>query len=165
MITEKERAKIETIVRLILGQRDFGAIINEDERPEHLRFDMGGNRDDDEGENANVEIWKKFYPFFGHKLSIRRSYGDERPILTEYVFTFHKGGGCLNETLYDKDNDEEVMSYYGEGTVKILTDLIERFCPEYYDFTYELTKTMSEKLILDAEYITKFGVQTIKDYC
>ena len=161
MITEEEKTKIEMFVRLILGQRDFSAVIDEDNRPEHLRFDMGGNRDDDEGEEANIEIWKKFYPFFGHKLSIRRSYRDERPVFTEYVFTFHKGGGYLKETEYGDD----LMSYYGYGTVEILTDLIERLCPEHYTLIYQHIKMMPEESLLDAESLAKFGKQTIKDYC
>jgi hypothetical protein len=166
---EQEKNKIETIVRLLLGQTDFSARLDDNQRPEHLRFDMGGNRDDDEGEDANVKIWKIFYPFFGHKLSIRRSYRDERPLATQYVFTFHKGGGYLNEVIHNKEDgngyDEEVMSYYGYGTVEILTDLIARFCPDDYDFVNYHIKHMPEESLLDAEYFAKYGVQTIKIYC
>jgi hypothetical protein len=169
----KQKEKIETVVRLLLGQTDFSARLDDDQRPEHLRFDMGGNRDDDEGEDANIEIWKIFYPFFGHKLSIRRSYRDERPVFTQYVFTFHKGGGYLNEVVYDEergntygDDDDEIMSYNGDGTVEILTDLIARFCPDdMYDFVNHHIKNMPEESLLSAEYFAKYGVQTIKNYC
>mgnify|MGYP006266261901 CR=1 FL=1 len=168
-ISEKQKAEIETIVRLLLGQRNFGARLNNDEKPEHLRFDMSGNRDDEEGEDANVEIWKKFYPFFGNKISIRRSYGDQRPVPTQYVFTFHKGGGYLNEIIYDEQSgthyEDEIMGYYGYGTVEILTDLIARFCLEFYDFINHHIKNMPEDSLLDAEYFGKYGKQSIETYC
>lgn len=167
---EKEINRIETMVRLILGQTDFSATLDENQRPKHLRFDMSGNRDDEEGEDANVEIWKKFYPFFGHKLSIRRSYNDERSVATEYIFTFHKGCGTLYQLILDKEKpnigyEEEVESYCGYGTVEILTDLIIRFAGEHYDVIYDHIKNMPEDLLLDAKYNAKHGVQTIEKYC
>jgi hypothetical protein len=167
---EKEIEKIETIVRLILGQRNFGAMLGEN-RPEHLRFSMSGNRDGNEGEDANVEIWKKFYNFFGHKVSIRRSYNDKRPVATEYVFTFHKGCGYLKQIVIDEEtgkayfDDENEISYGGYGTVDILTDLIVRFIGEDYDVAYELIKNVPEESLLSARFKSKHGMQTIEHYC
>jgi hypothetical protein len=167
---EKEINKIETIVRIMLGQRNFGAMLGDD-KPEHLRFDMGGNRDGDEGEDENVEIWKKFYPFFGHKVSIRRSYNDKRPVSTEYIFTFHKGCGYLKQIIIDEESgrgyyyDDDVISYCGSGTVDILTDLIVRFAGEDFDMVHDHIKNMPEDLLLDATYGAKYGVQTIELYC
>ena len=166
---EKEINEIEIMVRLILGQTDFSAILDKGQKPKHLRFKMSGNRDGEEGEDANVEIWKKFYPFFGHKLSIRRSYNDERPVAAEYVFTFHKGCGYLKQVICDEKRgvgyEKEINSYCGNGTVDILTDLIIRFSDEDYDMIYDHIKNMPEDLLLDAKYNAKYGLQTIEHYC
>jgi hypothetical protein len=167
---EKEIERIETIVRVMLGQRNFGAMLGDD-KPEHLRFGMGGDEHDDEGEDENVKIWKKFYPFFGHKVSIRGSHDNERPLATEYVFTFHEGCGYLKQIIIDEESgrgyyyDDDVISYCGYGTVDILTDLIVRFAGEHFDVVHNHIKNMPEDLLLDARYGAKYGVQTIELYC
>lgn len=163
---EKKQKDIEVYVRLLLGQINFGTS-DADQKIEHLRFCMGGNRDDDEGEDANVKIWRIFYPFFGHKLSIRRSYRDDRPVMTKYFFTFHKGCGYLYEAILDDGGVyvEEVMSYCSYGTVDILTDLIMRLVGEDYDIIYRHIRNMPEKSLLAAESIGEFGIQTIETYC
>jgi hypothetical protein len=172
---EKEINEIETMVRLILGQTDFGAILDENQRPKHLRFNMSGNRDSEEGENANVEIWKKFYPFFGLNLSIRRAYNDERLFFTGFIFTFHKGCGSLIQIICDNEDEEDeccyfyrekvIKAYGGDGTVDILKDLIIRFAGKHYGAIYNHIKNTPEDLLLDATYNSKYGLQTIEYYC
>ena len=165
-MNEKEKKDLEVLVRLLLGQRNFGAG-DKNEKIDHLRFSMGGNRDDDEGEDANVKIWRIFYPFFGNKLSVRRSYRDDRPVSTQYIFTFHKGYGYLYEVILSDDGayQEEVMNYGSYGTVDILVDLIVRFAGEDYDFIYHHIKNMPEESLHAAEYFGVFGIQTIETYC
>lgn len=44
-MNEKEKKDIEVYVRLLLGQRNFG-VSDTDQKIDHLRFCMVGNRDD-----------------------------------------------------------------------------------------------------------------------
>jgi len=128
-----ERTK--RFIRTKLGQKlfpgDEGFI-----EPEHLRFDMSGNRDDDEGEIHNDKIWEIFKPYFftdsSFDFCVRRSYRDDRPVDKDYCFIFHKGSGGLYELdpfeseITDRD-ESLIYDFSGYGTVDIIYTLFEFF--------------------------------------
>jgi len=140
-ITEEMKAIVEAFVRKTLGQ-DLSKEYLPDEQPEHLRFDMSGNRDSNEGDIANEKIWALFEKLNYH-LDIRSSYNDDRPASADFVFTFHKGHGYLYrvDEKSGKWRNNLVESYGGIGTVEILTDLLLRFSiNSCIDKMRELTK-------------------------
>lgn len=115
---------IELYVRIKLGQK-LSQFNYERHNQEHLRFDMTGNRDGDDGHNENKKIWNLFSDVLD-TLDIKKSYNERTISSYPYVFVFHKGGGYLYKTKFDGSYDEPIEEYYTYGTVDIITDLICR---------------------------------------
>jgi hypothetical protein len=128
-ITPEMVETVSSYVRRTLGH-DLSKELKDGERPDHLRFYMGGNRDSNEGDIENLNIWALF-PELHYYVTPKSSYRDsgDNFVNTEYSFIFHKGHGYLYKTNSDGtiNNDNEVESYGGHGTVEILTDLLLRF--------------------------------------
>lgn len=93
-------------------------------KPEHLRFEMCGQRDSDGGIEENREIFK----LFNLPITLGSSYSYEEYDPNEYgnIFIFHKGTPILFQR---NTNGElvEIQQYGGYGTVEILIELINRF--------------------------------------
>ena len=120
--------KLDVIIRIRLGDRDFsGYKVPMEERPTKLRFDMTG---DETTIKDNKLIWDLFYPYLGEHLSIRKFQDNEKPVTSKYRFDFRAGAGFL---MFGTSNDDlDYIKHYRESTtVEILTDLIERLCPNW----------------------------------
>jgi hypothetical protein len=110
--------EIEHKIRYALGQRltTFTA----GKKPEHLRFEMAGDRDDDTGYYMNLSV----FGYFNFPLYLDLSYNNKNIVIQksfDHSFVFHKGTG----TLYKKG--KEVASFGGYGTIDILILLVYYF--------------------------------------
>lgn len=125
---------VEYVVRKRLGQKleSYGDFVifkrdrkdENSDKPEHLRFDMGGQRDGEGGMKENKAIFR----LFNLPVTLRSSYDyeDKRPGEHSNIFIFHKGSPMLFERKKD-GYLAEVKEYGGYGTVEILVELINRF--------------------------------------
>ena len=125
---------LEYFVRRKLGQKlgsyaDFvtfkqNRTDNYEDKPEHLRLEMCGQRDGDGGIEENREI----FALFNLPITLRSSYDYEGYNPSEFgnIFIFHKGSPILFQR---KESGElvEIQQYNGYGTVEILVELINKF--------------------------------------
>lgn len=118
--------EVEHKIRYALGQRltTFDGL--ENTRPEHLRFDMSGDRDSNESYYHNLSIFK----LFNFPLYLDLSYNTENlPInrIYKHSFIFHKGTPTLCE------NGAGIHDFAGDGTVDILI-LLTYFFGDFDNF-------------------------------
>lgn len=115
------KTQIEHNVRYILGQRLTGPMQHAD----HLRFNMGGQRDGENGLQNNISLMTLFKNI---PVTVRGTYNYKivSPFDEKYILTFHKGGGIL---YTDGKNGEEngILSFGGDGTIDIVIQLIMFF--------------------------------------
>lgn len=113
---------LEHNVRYILGQRLCGAVSN---HANHLRFDMGGQRDGEGGLKNNIHILSLFKDI---PVTVRGTYSFKiiSPFDEDHILTFHKGTGIL---YTDSRNGGEncILEFGGFGTVDIIIRLIIYF--------------------------------------
>lgn len=116
------QATIEHNVRYILGQRLCGP---GQEHTNHERFNMGGQRDGENGLQNNIDIMCLFKDI---PVTVRGTYGYKKisPFDKKHILTFHKGTGILYEDLGDGD-EKCILEFGGHGTVDIIIQLIEFF--------------------------------------
>lgn len=109
---------IEHKVRYILGQR----LTSTTEHADHLRFNMGGQRDGENGLKNNIYILSLFKDI---PVTVRGTYLHKAvsPFDFKYILTFHKGCGSL---YIDTPNGGEsgVFDFSGMGTVDIIIQMI-----------------------------------------
>lgn len=116
------QATIEHNVRYILGQRLCGSGEN---RTNHKRFDMCGQRDGVGGLQNNIDIMALFKDI---PVTVRGTYSFKKisPFDHKHILTFHKGTGMLYQDLED-GNEKCILEFGGWGTVDIIMGLIEYF--------------------------------------
>ena len=116
------KTSIEHNVRYILGQRLCGS---HKTRAEHLRFNMSGQRDSENGLKGNIYLMNLFKDI---PVPVRGTYSHKvvSPFDEKYILTFHKGCGIL---YMDGPGGGEngVLEFGGSGTVDIIIELIIYF--------------------------------------
>lgn len=124
----------EYIVRRKLGQHllsfdDYLSFKKErsddfDDKPNHLRLNMTGQRDSDGGIYQNQAIFK----MFNLPITIKWSNYEYDYDSNDFgnLFIFHKGTPTLFQRM-EYGGVVEIATYNGYGTVDILVDLIHRF--------------------------------------
>jgi hypothetical protein len=137
---------LEFIVRKKLGQNlntyaDYNLFKQNrkesDDKPDHLRFDMRGQRDDDGGLEENKQIFR----LFDLPITVKNSYGYEEHDSRDFgnIFIFHKGTPILYQRLSTGELQEK-KQYGGWTTVDLLVELIDQFSPK--DFLQEELKVL-----------------------